>query len=356
VKLALLNEVLGQTSLGPAVFGCAAPDTGNSEILAHFGTAAQKQQWLEPLLDGRITSAFSMTEPHGGADPTVLKTTGVLDGDEWVINGEKWFTSNARFADFLLMFVVTEPDAAPHRRASMFIVPRDTPGMQTVRQVGWATDPDGEGNEAYLRLTDARVPAANMLGERGQAFAIAQTRLGGGRIHHAMRTVGAARRAFEMMCERAVSRTTQGELLAKKQLVQQMIADSWVQIEQFRLLVLQTAWKIDRVRDYQKVRADIAAVKALMPKVLHDVASAALQVHGSLGVTDEMPFVDMIVQSYILGLGDGPTEVHKITLARQLTGQAQRSPDLFPARHIPRLRQEALARFGPVAEKHAGTQ
>jgi acyl-CoA dehydrogenase len=345
VKLALLNEILGRSRLGPTVFGCAAPDTGNMEILAHYGTAEQKRRWLEPLMNAQMTSAYSMTEPHGGADPKILRTSAVLDGDEWVVNGEKWFTSNARFADFLIMFVVTDPDNPPYQRASMLIVPAGTPGLDVVRHVGMGWQREDEGNEGYLRMTDARVAKENLLGERGQAFVVAQTRLGGGRIHHAMRTVGMVQRAFDMMCERAISRETQGELLAKKQLVQEMIADSWIEMEQFRLLVLRTAWRIDKYHDYKRVRADIAAVKAAMPKVLNNVASRALQVHGSLGVTNEMPFVSMVLQSFVMGLGDGPTEVHKVTLARQIVSQYQPSPDLFPSRHVPRLRRLARDRY-----------
>jgi acyl-CoA dehydrogenase len=352
LKLALLNEILGQSRLGPMVFGCAAPDTGNSEILAHYGTPEQKEKWLEPLLDQRITSAFSMTEPHGGADPKVLRTTAVLDGDEWVINGEKWFTSNAKYADFLIMFVVTEPDNPPYQRASMLIVPTGIPGLETVRNVGLANQKAEDGSEGYLRLRDARVPRENLLGERGQAFVVSQTRLGGGRIHHAMRTVGMMRRAFDMMCERSVSRETQGEMLAKKQLVQEMIADSWIELEQFRLFVLQTAWKIDRYHDYKRVRGDIAAVKALMPKVLMNVASKALQIHGSLGVTNEMPFGDMVMSAFIMGLGDGPTEVHKVTVARILTSQYKPSEDVFPSRHIPALRSAARLKYKDVLERH----
>jgi len=353
MHLALLNEILGRCKMGPMVFGCAAPDTGNAEILAHYGTPDQKERWLKPLLANEVTSAYSMTEPHAGADPKALRTSAYLDGDEWVINGEKWFTSNARYADFLIMFVVTEPDNPPYQRASMFIVPRDTPGIESVRDVGMPFDREGEGNEGYLRMTDARIPRENLLGERGQAFVVAQTRLGGGRIHHAMRTVGLVQRAFDMMCERAISRETQGELLASKQLVQEMIADSWIEMEQFRLFVLRTAWRIDKYKDYKRVRADIAAVKAAMPKVLNNVATRALQIHGSLGVTNEMPFVAMIVNALIMGLGDGPTEVHKITVARQLTSRYQPSPDLFPSRHIPRLRDAARAQYADVLANYA---
>ena len=215
-----------------------------------------------------------MTEPQGGADPKVFTTTAVRDGDEWVINGEKWFSSHAKFSSFLIVMAVTDPDNPPYQQMSMFIVPTDTPGVEIIRNVGLGYQESGEGTHAYMRYTDVRVPAENMLGDRGGAFVVAQTRLGGGRIHHAMRTVGQVQKAFDMMCERAVSRTTQGELLGKKQMVQEMVADCWIEIEQFRLLVLRTAWRIDKYKDYKQVRKDISAVKAAMPKVFHDVAVA----------------------------------------------------------------------------------
>jgi acyl-CoA dehydrogenase len=249
--------------------------------------------------------------------------------------------------------VITEPDNAPYQRHSMLIVPTDTPGVNIIRNVGIAGwDHEGEGGHAYIRYEDARVPAANLLGDRGGGFVLAQTRLGGGRVHHAMRTVGMAKRALEMMLERAVSRRTQGELLSKKQLVQEMVADSWLELEQFRLLVLQTAWKIDRYHDYKRVRGDIAAVKIAMPTVLKNIASRALQVHGSLGLSDEMPFMKMIVNGYHVGLADGPTEVHKITLARGLLSQTEPSAGLFPTSHIPLLKEQALEKYADVLARH----
>jgi acyl-CoA dehydrogenase len=353
VKLGLLHEILGRSYHAPIVFGCNAPDTGNAEILAIYGTPEHKAKYLRPLMDGEIFSCFSMTEPQGGSDPKVFETSAVLDGDEWVINGEKWSSSNARYAAFLIVMAVTEPDAEPYKRQSMIIVPADTPGVTILRHVGVAGWEAGDGPHAYIRYENVRVPAQNLLGERGAAFAVAQTRLGGGRIHHAMRTAGMAKRAFEMMCERAVSRHTQGESLANKQLVQAMIADSWIALEQFRLLVLQTAWKIDRYKDYRKVRGDIAAVKAAMPAVLKTVASNALQVHGSLGLSNEMPFMSMIVNAYHVGLADGPTEVHKTTLARQLLRDVESAAGLFPDYHIPRLRAVAEERYAEVLARSA---
>jgi acyl-CoA dehydrogenase len=351
VKLALLNEILGGVPLAPIIFGCQAPDTGNAEILAHYGSEEHKARWLRPLLDGEVFSCFSMTEPQGGSDPTVFTTSAVLDGDEWVINGEKWFSSNARYAAFLIVMAVTEPENAPYQRQSMIIVPTDTPGVEIVRDVGLGVG-HHPGTHAYIRYSDVRVPKENLLGGRGEAFVVAQVRLGGGRIHHAMRTVGMARAALDMMLERAVSRRTQGELLSKKQLVQEMVADSWLELEQFRLLVLQTAWKIDRYHDYKRVRGDISAVKAAMPGVLNRIASRALQVHGSLGVSEEMPFISMIVNAYHLGLADGPTEVHKVTLARELLRRAEPAEGLFPTSHLPGKRDEAMARFAPVLAEH----
>jgi len=345
VKLALLNEILGRSHCGPIVFGCQAPDSGNAEILAHYGTDELKERYLRPLLANEIVSAFSMTEPQGGSDPTQFVTRAELDGDEWVINGEKWFSSHANFASFLIVLAVTDRDEQAHRRMSMFVVPADTPGIEIVRNVPVYGHADDAGTHSYIRYHDVRIPRDHILGERGQGFVVAQTRLGGGRIHHAMRTVGLVTRAFDMMCERTLSRTTKGELLARKQLVQAMIADSWIELEQFRLLVLRTAWRIDRYQDYQRVRADISAVKAAMPKVLHDIASRALQVHGSLGVSNEMPFAAMVLESFHMGLADGATEVHKVTLARQLLADHKASDDLFPTMHLPKLRAQARERY-----------
>ena len=352
VKLALLNEILGTAHWAPIVFGCQAPDSGNAEILAHYGTPEQKERWLEPLLDNRIVSCFSMTEPQGGADPKVFTTRAELDGDEWVINGEKWFSSHARFSSFLIVMAITEPDNPPYQQMSMIIVPTDTPGVEIIRNVGLGYQHEGQGTHAYVRYTDVRVPKENLLGDRGGAFVVAQTRLGGGRIHHAMRTVGQVQRAFDMMCERVLSRTTQGELLGRKQLVQGMIADSWMELESFRLLVMRTAWRIDKYKDYKRVRKDIAAVKATMPRVFHDVAARALQLHGSLGVSDEMPFSAMVIESFHMGLADGPTEVHKVTVARQVLSEYQPTDGLFPTRHIPARREEAIARYRDVIERH----
>ena len=348
LKLGLMNEILGRAKCAPVVFGCQAPDSGNAEILAHYGTVEQKARYLQPLLDNEICSCYSMTEPQGGADPKVFTCSAEAIGDEWVINGEKWFSSNARYASFLIVMAVTDPEAPAYQRMSMLIVPVETPGVEMLRHVGVGSE--GEGAHAYIRYNNVRVPRDHLLGEIGQGFIVAQTRLGGGRIHHAMRTVGKVRRAFDMMCERALSRETQGEVLAKKQMVQAMIADSWIDIEQFRLFVLHTAWKIDKSKDYKAVRADISAVKAQMPKVYHDVYARALQVHGSLGVSNEMPFAAGVIDSFHMALADGPTEVHKVTVARQVLGRYQGTGELFPDYHLVKRREEALAKYAGLIE------
>ncbi len=346
LKLALMNEILGRSIAAPVVFGCQAPDSGNAEILAHFGTDDLKKRYLEPLIAGDIVSCFSMTEPEGGTDPTQFRTEAVLDGDEWIINGHKWFSSHANFAKFLIAIVVTEPDNPPHQRLSAIVVPRPTPGLEIERYVGVYGVQEEQGTHPYVRYTDVRVPADHLLGPRGGGFLVAQTRLGGGRIHHAMRTVARIRWAFDRMCERAISRsTTRGEALSKQQLVQEMIADSWIEIEQFRLLVLQTAWKIDRYNDYKRVIADISAVKAAMPKVFNNVASRALQIHGSLGISNEMPFGEMVMESFHMGLADGATEIHKSTLARQMMRRYQPSESLFPSYSLPVVKEAARRKF-----------
>lgn len=354
VKLALLNEIIGRAHCGPIVFGCQAPDSGNGEILARFGSEELKKRYLEPLIAGEVVSAFSMTEPQGGSDPLQFVTRAKLQDDHWVVNGEKWFSSHARFASFLVLLAVTDSDAAPHDRMSMFIVPIETPGVEILRNVPLAVHADNEGTHSYIRYTDVRIPVDHLLGERGQGFAVAQSRLGGGRIHHAMRTISLVRQALDLMAERALSRFTKGEELARKQMVQEMIADSWIELEQFRLLVLQTAWKIDRHDDYELVRRDISAVKAAMPRVLHDVASRALQIHGALGVSKEMPFGEMVMESFHMGLADGATQVHKVAVAKSVLRDYKPAPGLFPTQHLPTRREESLARYADVIEAAGG--
>ena len=344
VKLGLINERLGRSLAAPIVFGCQAPDSGNSEILAHYGTDEQKQRFLAPLLDGQTASCFSMTEPQGGSDPEVLTTSARREGDSWVIDGEKWFSSSAHVASFFIVMAVTDANAPKYQRHSMFIVPADTPGIELLRNV--------DGHHGYVRYNDVRVPEDHILGEPGQAFVVAQTRLGGGRIHHAMRTVGLVRHNFDLMCRRALSRTTAGATLADKQLVQAAIAESWCEIEGFRLLVLQTAWKIDKLQDYRAVRGDISAIKAMMPRVLNNVASRALQIHGSIGITDEMPFMRAVRDSYAMGLVDGPTEVHQTNLAKALLRGYTADSEVFPDYHVIRRREHAEAKYADILARH----
>jgi acyl-CoA dehydrogenase len=352
VQMALVNEIIGRTNAGPSVFGCQAPDSGNAEILAKYGTPEQKERFLEPLLRNEIVSCFSMTEPQGGSDPTQFRLRAVLEGDTWVLDGEKWFSSNARLASFLITMAVTDPDNDRHHRLSAFLVPTDAPGLRIIRNVSLGVSGSvHDDSHTYLAYENVRVPSDSLLGERGGGFVVAQARLGGGRMHHAMRAVGLMKRALEMMAERALSRTTQDELLAQKQLVQEKIARSWMEIEAFRLLVLQTAWKIDKYGDYLSVRRDISAVKAMMPEVVHNVASRALQIHGALGLSEELSIVDLVMESYHLGLADGPTDVHLITLARQVLRGYAPTDDLFPTRHRPKLRAHALAKYADVIER-----
>ena len=358
LKLGLMNEILGRSRFGPTVFGCQAPDTGNAEILARFGTAEQKSRYLAPLLAGEIASSYAMTEPQAGADPAQFTCRARLDGDEWVIDGEKWFASHADFARFLLVVVVTDPKVPIHSGASIIIVPRDTPGLELVRNVAVGPCEDiGEGVHGYLRFRNCRVPASSILGSPGQGFEVAQSRLGGGRIHHAMRTVGVLKRALDMMCERALSRRTKGELLSEKQFTQEKIADSYVQITQFRLHVLYAAWLIDKHRAYtREVRREIAAVKAAMPTVLRDVVYRALHLHGSLGMSNEMPLMALWQLVPEMGIVDGPTEVHKIAVAKEVLRDRVAAHGLWPSSFLPERIEQARAKLAAAIELDVGNR
>ena len=343
VRLALMNEILSRSLWGQIVFGCQAPDSGNAEILAHYGTDTQRERYLRPLLAGEISSTYSMTEPQGGSDPNYFTCRAVRDGDEWVIAGEKWFASNFRYSTFLIVMVITNPDVPVYRGSSMVLVPSDAEGLEVVRDVGLGSEPLGEGDHPHLRFNDVRVPAENLLGEQGSGFKIAQTRLGGGRVHHAMRSVGTAQRALDMMCERVLSRETKGSLIAEKQSIQHWIADSWVQIQQFRLQVLHCAWLIDTVGDYAKIRQHIAGIKVATPKVLIDVVYRAMHAHGSLGVSNQMPLAQMWMAGPVLGIADGPTEVHKDTIAKQVLKGYKPTDGLYPSMHLPTRIEAARA-------------
>ena len=313
---ALLNEVIGRTVWGQYVFGCQAPDAGNAEILLMFGSNEQKERWLRPLVAGDVRSFFSMTEPDvSGADPTGLQTTAVLDGDEWVIDGRKWFSSGAEGAGFGIVMAVTDPDEKPHGRMSQIVVPADAPGIEIAavpvmghRGRGWST-------HCEVRYTSVRVPAANLLGERGAGFKIAQARLGPGRIHHVMRWLGQMERAFELMCARALEREAFGGPLAEKQTVQNWIADSAAEIYACRLLTLDAAHKIDRG---DEARVEISLIKFYAARVLNDVIDRAIQVHGALGLTNETPLAAMSQMARGGRIYDGPDEVHRMVVSRRI--------------------------------------
>lgn len=348
VALGLMNEILGRSRFGPSVFGCQAPDSGNAEILAKFGTEEQKEKFLKPLLNAEIASCYSMTEPQAGADPSEFLCTAKREGDEWVISGEKWFASHARFSAFLLVMVVTDTSVPIHKGASIILVEQGTPGMEIIRNsaVGPHIE-NGDGVHAYISFDNCRVPIENLLGNEGDGFLVAQTRLGGGRVHHAMRTVGVIKHALDMMCERAVSRRTKGEYLSEKQMTQDKIADVYTMIMQFRLHVLYTAWLIDKHKDYNReVRKEIAAIKAATPKVLVEVISRAMHLHGSLGSSDETPLAFMWANIPELGVVDGPSEVHKISLAKAVLRDYTPHEELFPSYHTPTLRAKAMEKYG----------
>ncbi|GAA3204579.1 acyl-CoA dehydrogenase family protein [Actinocorallia longicatena] len=358
VGLALLNEILGRSQWAPMVFGTQAPDSGNAEILAHHGTEEQRHEFLEPLLGGRIVSTYAMTEPTGGADPGGFTCRAVRDGDGWVIDGEKWFASNYPHAAFVIAMVITDPEVPVHRGSSMFIIPAGTPGMEMVRGTGLAGEPVGEGVHGYLRFTGCRVPAENLLGEPGTGFAIAQQRLGGGRLHHAMRSAGLCRRALEMMIERIASRTTRGGPLADQQAVRQSLADAWIKLEQFRLQVLHAAWQVDRAketgdRDHARAaRLHISAVKAATPGTLIDVVYKAMHLHGALGVSNELPLARMWQAGPTLGIADGPTEAHKDVVAKLLLRDAVPAQDrLFGSEHIPTRQIAARQKFAGLLKE-----
>jgi acyl-CoA dehydrogenase len=354
VKLGLMHEILGSSPFAPVVFGNQAPDSGNSEVLALAGTDDQKQQWLHPLLAGDLRSAFSMTEPDtAGSDPTLLQTSAVEDGDSWVINGHKWFSTNASVADFLIVMAVTDPEAHRYQRASMFIVPVDTPGVRILRDVPTMEHPyeryGAYGGHAEIVYEDVRVGKDALLGARGAGFLIAQQRLGPGRIHHCMRWLGVSRRAFDMLCERALSRFSHGSLLAEKQTVQNWIADSAAQMHAARLMTLHAAWKMD-TEGAAAARQEIALIKFYGAQVLHDVIDRALQAHGSLGYSTDLPLEQMYRFARAARLYDGPDEVHRQSVARQILRGYEAPEDGVPSQHVPTRREAARSRFANLLE------
>ncbi|MCW3009838.1 MAG: acyl-CoA dehydrogenase [Solirubrobacterales bacterium] len=355
VKLGLMHEILGSSPFAPNAFGCQAPDSGNSEILALAGTEEQKERYLHPLLAGDLKSAFSMTEPDtAGSDPTLLKTRAVKDGDGWVLNGHKWFSSNASIADFLIVMAVTDPDARSHQRASMFLVPVDTPGVRILRDVATMEHPEEAygklGGHAEIKYEDVRLPADALLGGEGEGFLIAQHRLGPGRIHHCMRWLGVSARAFDMLCERAQSRYAHGSLLADKQTVQNWIADSAAQMHAARLMTLHAAWVMD-TQGASAARREISLIKFFGAGVMHDVIDRALQAHGSLGYSTDMPLEAMYRYARGARFYDGPDEVHRQSVARQvLRGYEAPAEGAPPSEHLPTNRAAAREKFAHLLE------
>ena len=349
LKLGLMHEILGCSALAPAIFGNNAPDSGNAELLAIGGDDFQKQRWMKPLLAGEIRSCFSMTEPGAGADPTQLTTRAVRDGDEYVINGHKWFSSNGSHADFFIVMVVTDPDAEPHRRASMILVDRDTPGVNVLRDIPVMGHSSAAGDKGHAEILyeDVRVPVSHLVGEEGDGFALAQKRLGPGRIHHAMRWLGQGQRAFDMMCERVLTREVKGGLLKDKQMIQDMVATSKAELEAARLLTLQAAWKMDQSGTAAAL-TDIAIIKFWGAQVLYNVIDRAMQVHGSLGLTGDLPLEEMYRSARAARIYDGPDEVHKVTVARRVLRDYE--PSAVPTEHIPTRTEEAKKKFAALLE------
>ena len=318
LEYAPLAEIMGRSFLTPEATNCAAPDTGNMEILAEFGSPAQQDMWLKPLLEGEIRSAFAMTEPEvASSDATNIRTSIAREGDAYVINGRKWFTSGAGSprCKFLIVMGVTNPDGDAYKRQSMIIVPMDTPGVSVVRTLpvfGF----EHEGGHAEITFTDVRVPAENLLGEEGSGFAIAQARLGPGRIHHCMRAIGMAERAFDLMCTRVLTRKAFGKELARQGVIQDWVAESRIRIEQARLLTLKAAWLMDTAGK-EAARIEISAIKVVAPNVAAWVVDHAIQAFGAAGVTEDFGLAEMYAGARSLRLADGPDEVHKMVIARR---------------------------------------
>ena len=313
-----LAEIMGTSPLGSEVCNCSAPDTGNMEILTMFGTPEQQEQWLQPLLAGEIRSAFAMTEPAvASSDATNIECSIRRDGDDYVINGHKWFISGAASDRCKILIVMgkTDPDAARHLQQSMVLVPMDTPGVEHVRAIEVFGYQDREGH-SELTFTDVRVPASNVLGQEGGGFAIAQARLGPGRIHHCMRAIGAAERALALMTERVTQRVAFGKPLAEQGVIREWIADSRIEIEQARLLTLKAAWLMDTVGN-KGARTEIAAIKVIAPNVALRVVDRAIQAFGAMGVSPDVPLAAMYAGLRTLRLADGPDEVHRLTIARR---------------------------------------
>ncbi len=320
---AFVSEALGRSPLGHYVFNCQAPDAGNMEILQLYGSAEQKQRWLEPLAQGAIRSCFSMTEPDAaGSNPVWLTTSAVRDGDHYVINGRKWFTTAADGAAFAIVMAVTDPDAEPHRRASQIIVPTDTPGFELLRNISVMGQPGDDWlSHAEIAYNDCRVAALNLLGDEGAGFSIAQARLGPGRIYHCMRWIGICERSFDIMCQRAAHRElAPGDKLGTRQTIQNWIAESRAEIDAARLTVLHAAWRID-AEGVKNAREEISLIKFHVAQVLMAVIDRAIQVNGALGITDDLILSTFYRHERAARIYDGPDEVHKSVVAKRILGR-----------------------------------
>jgi alkylation response protein AidB-like acyl-CoA dehydrogenase len=317
---ALVSEELGRSPLGHFVFNCQAPDSGNMEVLIEFGTQDQKERWLRPLVRGEIRSCFSMVEPeYPGSNPVWMATTAVKDGGDYVINGHKWFTSSAEGARFAIVMAVTDPEGGAHGRASQIIVPTDTPGFRRIRNISCMGHAGGDwASHAEIIYENCRVPRENLLGKEGAGFAIAQARLGPGRIQHCMRFIGICERAFELMCRRAATRElAPGDKLGSRQSVQNWIAESRAEINAARLMVLQAAWTID-TRGAKEAREEISLIKFYVANVMMNVIDRAIQVHGALGISDDTPLSAFYRSGRGARIYDGPDEVHKAVVAKRI--------------------------------------
>ncbi|HVY97277.1 MAG TPA: acyl-CoA dehydrogenase family protein [Solirubrobacterales bacterium] len=356
LELGLMNEISGASIFGPMVFGSQAPDAGNAELIAAAGSDEQKERWLEPLLDGRLKSAFSMTEPHtAGSDPTLLATRAERVDGGWRIEGRKWFTSNGSAADFLVVMVVTDPEAPPRSRASMMLVPTDAEGLRILRDVPTMEDPVGEAGRfraggfghAEILYDGVFVPDEDVLGGVGEGFLLAQRRLGPGRIQHCMRWLGQSRRAFEMMCERAVSRRAFGSTLGEKGVVREWVADSAAEMQAARLMTLHAAWRIDR-EGAKAARQEIGMIKYFGARVLFNVIDRAIQVHGGLGYSTDLPLESMYRNARAARIYDGADEVHRDNVARRIL--AAYEPHEVPSEHVPARRAAAAEKFAELID------
>jgi acyl-CoA dehydrogenase len=330
LQYAPLAEITGRNPwIAPEAINCSAPDTGNMELLSLFGTEDQKRTWLAPLLQGEIRSAFSMTEPQvASSDATNIETRIERDGDDFVINGRKWWSSGAMSPRCTLLIVmgVTDPDAERHRRQSMILVPKDSPGVRVERSTSVFGYDDGpHGGHAEILYDNVRVPASNLLGEEGDGFRIAQERLGPGRIHHTMRAIGMAERSLEMMCERTTTRSAFGRPIIDHGVVQRWISEARVKIEQVRLLVLKTAWLMDTVGN-RGARIEVSAIKVAAPEVATWVIDRAIQAHGGMGVAQDTVLPELYAVARILQIADGPDEVHHMAIARRETRRYRPQP------------------------------